>query len=292
MCLSLLTGCSSAYYVVFSSGRDGDSNIYRMDTDGSKQEALTEGKTEDWAPSITPDGRIAYLSDDLGFITRRMLDPWTGSDVEMRHTTYCYLDDKNAQFDTRSRQLYQCNDEIYLFEPGDSSTVHLTEKVNGRSFNAVFGHDETYIIFTNNWQTNLEIFRMDLTTLETTNLSNTESNEDVASVSPDGNKLLFTSNRAGTRNQELYIQDLTTGAIINITNTPDWELIGRWSPDGKHIFFGSNRDGNWELYSFELKSGETVRLTFNEAFDGDPRMVRSLRSLDIRTRNKDMRYAK
>ena len=66
---------------------------------------------------------------------------------------------------------------------------------------------------------------------------------------------------------------LATQVLTNITNTPDWELIGRWSNDGKHIYYGSNKDGNWELYRYDLKGQSHHRLTNNDAFDGDPRVI-------------------
>lgn len=34
-----------------------------------------------------------------------------------------------------------------------------------------------------------------------------------------------------------------------------------WSPDGNYLAFAANKDGNWEIYAYELASGELLNLT-------------------------------
>ena len=68
--------------------------------------------------------------------------------------------------------------------------------------------------------------------------------------------------------------DLKSAELKNISNSDGTELIARWSAIGDKIFYGSDKDGNWELYSYDLLTKETIRLTNNEAFDGDPRIFR------------------
>jgi len=43
-----------------------------------------------------------------------------------------------------------------------------------------------------------------------------------------------------------------------------------WSPDGSRIAFMSHRDGNWELYTMNMASGEISRLTFGLSYEGAP----------------------
>ena len=50
--------------IVFSSTRDGNSEIYAMEIDGSNQVRLTNHPAEDYDPSWSPDGRrIAFVSN-------------------------------------------------------------------------------------------------------------------------------------------------------------------------------------------------------------------------------------
>jgi len=47
--------------IAFASTRDGNLEIYVMNTDGSEQKRLTNNPAQDWQPSWSPDGkRIAF----------------------------------------------------------------------------------------------------------------------------------------------------------------------------------------------------------------------------------------
>jgi Tol biopolymer transport system component len=63
----LVIGCSSSLEkngrIAFSSNRDGNTQIYVMDADGSNQTRLTSNSDIDWAPAWSPDGsKIAFTS--------------------------------------------------------------------------------------------------------------------------------------------------------------------------------------------------------------------------------------
>jgi len=53
--------------LAFDATRDGNTEIYIVDVDGSNPARLTDSPAEDWAPSWSPDGnRIAFASDRTG----------------------------------------------------------------------------------------------------------------------------------------------------------------------------------------------------------------------------------
>jgi Tol biopolymer transport system component len=55
--------------------------------------------------------------------------------------------------------------------------------------------------------------------------------------SPDGSKLVFSSDRAETGNLDLWVHDLKTGAEKRLTQEPLADYGASWSPDGKRIAF-------------------------------------------------------
>ena len=71
--LTLLMVCVEAQaQIAFSSDRDGNIEIYVMDTNGGNQRRLTNNPDDDWEPSWSPDGkRIAFMSDRDGHVDVR-----------------------------------------------------------------------------------------------------------------------------------------------------------------------------------------------------------------------------
>jgi len=58
--------------------------------------------------------------------------------------------------------------------------------------------------------------------------------------------------------------------ITRITSGPHQDIAPSISPDGTKIAFSSNRDGPWDIYIFNLLSGEIRRYTETQAYDGNP----------------------
>jgi Tol biopolymer transport system component len=57
------------------------------------------------------------------------------------------------------------------------------------------------------------------------------------SWSPDGSRLVYSSDRAETGNLDLWIRDLRTGQDRRLTELPNADYGGTWSPDGTRIAF-------------------------------------------------------
>jgi len=56
-----------------------------------------------------------------------------------------------------------------------------------------------------------------------------------AKVSPDGNRIVFTSGRTG--NGDLYLYDLAQGTLKRLTSSGETDFFPRWSPDGSDIVY-------------------------------------------------------
>jgi tricorn protease-like protein len=53
--------------------------------------------------------------------------------------------------------------------------------------------------------------------------------------------------------------------------TGEWhDIHPAISPNGKMLAFSSNRDRYWELYTLDLETGQSNRITFSPEFDGAP----------------------
>ena len=80
-----------------------------------------------------------------------------------------------------------------------------------------------------------------------------------ARISPDGSRVVYSSNSAGFF--QLWLLDRTTGQHRQLTDHPANERLPDWSPDGEEIVFLSDRDGAVKLWVLQIESGVVRLLT-------------------------------
>jgi Tol biopolymer transport system component len=66
------------------------------------------------------------------------------------------------------------------------------------------------------------------------------------SYSPDGEHIVFSSNRSG--NLDLWALSTRTGALKQLTDDPAQDWDPGFTPDGEHILWSSDRSGNLEIW--------------------------------------------
>lgn len=106
--------------------------------------------------------------------------------------------------------------------------------------------------------------------LALTRLTNTQGDDVSPAASPDGKKILFSSNRNGYWN--LYLLHLEDGQISQLTDTPQYDGSPVWSPDSQWIAYESYTDNNLDIYvrsTIDL-SQEPIRLTDDDGTDHSP----------------------
>ena len=92
-----------------------------------------------------------------------------------------------------------------------------------------------------------------------------------ADWSPDGRRIVFSSDRVGGLPQ-LFIKDLKTGKDRQLTNMDTQPLGAAWSPDGKQIAF-IDVDGRWGVAGVcvvDVASGKVTRLQTSLGQPGSP----------------------
>jgi hypothetical protein len=113
-----------------------------------------------------------------------------------------------------------------------------------------------------------ELYLMDADGSQQANLTNHPANDDSPDWSPDGQQILFSSDRDG--NDEIYTWDLREQVLTRLTNHPERDTSPVWSPDGRRIAFESYRDGNFEIYVMDADGTNPRRLTKNAIWDAWP----------------------
>src|SRR5574338_914462 len=106
--------------------------------------------------------------------------------------------------------------------------------------------------------------------MELTRITAGPWNDITPSLSPDGSRLAFSSNRGGF--YDLYLLDLQTGGIQQITNTPEFDASPTWSPDLAWLAYETYKPDNLEIALFSLTDPAQgqVLLTNDPASDHSP----------------------
>ena len=125
--------------------------------------------------------------------------------------------------------------------------------------------------FIGDFEVTSEIYVMDADGGNQQRLTENRKNDESPSWSPDGTRIVFSSDRKGDfANYEIYLMDADGGNLQRLTENRGDDAVPSWSSDGKRIAFVSDRDGNWEIYVMDADGGNPQNLTNHPRNDGGP----------------------
>lgn len=98
--------------------------------------------------------------------------------------------------------------------------------------------------------------------------ANGPNNDEIPTWSPDSQFIAFDSGNLVT--SDVYVVPATGGPAVNITNHPAIDRQADWSPQGNWIAWSSDRDGDYEIYKAHPDGTGLTQLTVNTWGDFDP----------------------
>ena len=257
--------------IAFQTLRDGNSEIYAMDTDGSDQTRLTYSSSDDFNPEFSPDGsKIAFSTGRDGDFEIYVMN--ADGTHQTRVTINSGADTEPAWSPDGSKIAFTSsrdgNPEIYIMNADGTNQTRLTNNSvidTGASFNPLGDG----IIFTTFREVGGEIYKMGVDGSNPINLTNAAGNDTEADWSPDGSKIVFRALRDG--GMDVYTMNSDGSNQVCLTcNNPTFDNMPSFSPDGTKIAFRSDRDGNREIYVMNVDGSNQVNLTNILGDDSEP----------------------
>jgi TolB protein len=261
-----LASQSTSKSIAFSSSRDGNSEIYVMNPDGTGQTRLTFNDAWDSLPSWSPNGnKIAFTSLRDGNFEICVMNPDSTGQTNLTNnpgsdSESCWSPDGNQIAFVSGRD--NPNGDIFIMNADGTGQTNLTNSPVGigNRFPS-WSPDGTQIAFETGRDGNGEIYVMNVDGTGLTNLTNNPANDGDPDWSPGGTQIAFVSNRDG--NDEIYVMNSNGTLQTPLTSFFSYVWQPSWSPNGRELVFSCdlNFDGYFNIYKMNSEGTELIRLT-------------------------------
>jgi Tol biopolymer transport system component len=256
--------------IAFTSFRHGRGEIYLMRPDGKRQRRLTRNPAHDDLPAWSPNGRrIAFTSSRTGGRDIYVMDVNGGRVTRL--TNHPAFDFSPAWSPDGTRIAFRSNrdgnGEIYVMTADGTRETNLTR--HPRTDESPRWSPDGRIVFASN-RTSVglatpvfSIYAMNADGTDVRKLTSTPSSyedERTPDWSPDGRRIVFTSDRdLPIGNLEIYTMNADgTGRrrLTRYIGHDDWPT---WSPDGQRIVFSRGPDLSIQELHVMRADGSAVR---------------------------------
>ena len=259
----------SGQLLTFTSYRNGQADIYRMDPQGLNLLPLTTSASKETSPAWSYDNtRIALvrsraysgtLYDDIYLINRDGSNGhWARSTATGLSTTYPAWSPDGS----RLVVAIGLNGGPYLATL-DLATGQLAYVLNSAKYpiaGSKPSYDPTGKAITFVGPTGRTLDRV-VPGNNPTHLVSSDTPIGRPAYSPDGKKIAYSRVLSGTSNTEIFVRNLADGATKRLTSSAGFDGEPTWSPDGGKIAFASKRTGQSQIYTMSATGGTPTRIT-------------------------------
>jgi TolB protein len=260
--------------IAFSTNRDGNYEIYIMNSDGTNQRQLTDSpSSEDFFPELFPNGEVLlFWSYSAGPPTSSTLS-WMTVDGSDQGT---FLNNPGGVSDVSSHELVAFDIytgdgwvDIGLVSSNGGKIVHLTNHPD-KDGHPCWSPDGETIAFVSYRDGPPHIYLMDWDGGNQRKVTDSDLNELEPAWSPDGSTIAFlAADQSDTSN--IYLVNADGTDIRPLTDeVGSYNENPVWSPDGTMIAFWSNRAGNKDIYAINVDGSGLINLTNDPGEDENP----------------------
>jgi TolB protein len=249
------TPLPGANLIAFETYRDGNGEIYLLDTHGDQLTNLTRHLADDRAPAWRPDGgAIAFESHRDGNWEVYVLDLADGSLVRL--TEDAAYDGAPSWSPNGTEIAFESyrdgNLEIYTVPATGGQPRRLTDHPAG-DYGPAWNPQEDSIAFASWRDGNKEIYTIPASGGEPQNQTQDPADDESPAWTPDGMALAFVSWRdvdeaTGNRNAEIYLLSLPEGTVQRLTENLWPDLDPAWDTEERLVWTAYEPGPPFETY--------------------------------------------
>ena len=223
-----------AYVDAIASGADV-TQVFVQPVSGGEPFPITEGRTNDWSPSWSSDGRKLFFISNRG----GSMDLW-----QQRINQ-----DGKPEGEPEALTTGLVIRSAFFSPDGNKLAYSLGRKVGNLWRIPIFGDRAS-------------------TWADAEQMTFDEAHIEGFDLAPDGKRLVVGSDRSGS--PDLWLLQSEGGELQQLTTdpTPDW--LPSWSPDGNEIVFQAYRSGKRDIWIMPADGGPARQLTHHTSQDMYP----------------------
>ena len=286
-------------HIVFVSTRDGNRELYIMNSDGSQQTRLTYSPaSEERAPSISPNGKLIAFTSNIDGDEDIWVMSVDGSAI--RQVTNRPGRDFRATFHPNNKRVTFTSEltgdgEIFAVDLDGTNVQRLSDDKTVDT-DSVFDPSGAFVAYSSgsdaagNLKGALGLYTVNVTTKVKKAIASADSANPQGQIqhirsanwAPNGQNILFESalgpvgDAASVGAADIYVIAATAAAnsLVRLTSAATNEDDPAFSPDNTRMAFRSNNGGNSDIYTASATAASTpaqwIRLTTAAAEDSDP----------------------
>ncbi|GGI57601.1 PD40 domain-containing protein [Winogradskyella haliclonae] len=249
---------SNGQRIVFESNRDGDWQIFLMDSNGENVEKLTINHRINRRPTWHPNGKIVlFESSKDGAKELRIIK--VKSKKERIIKPFINKEFLFAAFSPNGKKI-----AVSLKESDDKSNIVILDKKgklekkvtknNNRNYYPKWSKDGKELVYFSRKDTENkddEIYRINIKTDKEIRLTNWPKNNFCPSWSADDTKIVYVTSMDESR-PEIYIMNIDGNNKKRITHNEDGDTLPNWHPLENKILITGYRNGNYEICELKL----------------------------------------
>lgn len=264
--------------IVFESNRDGDSEIYVMNVDGTGAQNLTRDAAQDVEPDVASSGSAVTFESNRSGGNR---DIWILDTGGIRNVTSSGAQESSPTFNgTGDRVAYARRSStttwsIWSIGTNGNGAVVLTDDA-GDDEQPAWSSDGSMILFRSDrdGQGHQDIYVMDADGQNVTRLTVDASDDGKPAWSSSGDQITWSTNRAGTFDVWRADFDKVSRTLSNLVNlTPGSTGVdgkSDWHPSQSRIAYASDNGGDNEIIVMNADGSGKQQITNNSSDDLEP----------------------